>query len=148
MKYFSDYMSWLLGIIDTSGIVRDRSTVTRIQDSRQTGLVMAPRESGFAKPSVPPIGLVFIDDAFLRFQEYVAIQSDGSILRQYYTYHYQRPDGYYFRYDKLERPFNDPIQRILEPQRHLQVAQTAPRFPTHSTNLAELLTLIKHNFYA
>lgn len=147
MKYFSDYVSWLLGIIDTAGIVRDRSMVARVQHSRHAGLVVAPKESGLAKPGTPPIGLVFIDDAFLRFQEYVIIQSDGSITRQFYTYHYQRPDGYYFRYDKLKQPFDDPTKQILEPQRHLQVAQPAPRFPTHSTNLTELLALIKHNFY-
>ena len=147
MKHFSDYVSWLLGVIDSSGIVRDRSMVARVQHSRRAGLIMAPRESGFAKPGMAPIGLIFIDDSFLRFQEYVVIQNDGSVLRRFYTYHYQRPDGYYFRYDKLERPFDDPVKRILEPQRHLQVAQPAPRFPTHSTNLSEVLALIKHNFY-
>ncbi len=148
MKHFSDYVSWLLGVIDISGIVHDRSTIARIQHSRRAGLVMAPRESGLAKPGMPPIGLIFIDDAFLRFQEYVIIQNEGSILRASYTYHYQRPDGYYFRYDKLKHPFANPVGRILEPQHHLHAAQPAPRLPTHSTNLAELLALIKHNFYA
>jgi len=147
MKQFSTYVSWLLGVIDTSNIVRDRSTVARVQHSRQEGLVFAPRESGFARPGASPIGLIFIDGSFLRFQEYVIIRADGMVLRPFYSYHYQRPDGYYFRYDKLRRPVDLPVKRILEPQRHVQVARPAPRFPTHSTHLAELLDLIKYNFY-
>ncbi|HEY86176.1 MAG TPA: hypothetical protein G4N96_13815 [Chloroflexi bacterium] len=118
-----------------------------MQHSRNEGLVFAPRESGFAKPGASPIGLIFIDGSSLRFQEYVIIQADGAVLRPLYSYHYQRPDGYYFRYDKLRRPFESPVKRIPEPQRHLQVTRPSPRFPTHSTHLAELLDLIKYNFY-
>ncbi len=147
MKHFSDYASWLLGVIDSSGIVRDRSAVARVQKGRMRGWIMAPADGGFAKPGAPAMGLIFLDGAFLRFQEHVVMNRDASISRLSYSYHYQRPDGYYFRYDKLEHPFADPAKHIIEPQRHLHVAQSAPRFPTHSTNLTEVLDLIKWNFY-
>ena len=42
----------------------------------------------------------------------------------------------------------DSVKRIVEPQRHLHVAQSAPRFPTHATNLAEVLDVIQWNFYS
>lgn len=148
MTTFSRYYSWLLGLIDKSGIVRDRSTVARRQTSKFAGRILAPEEDGFARPGTPPAGLIFLDGAYLRFLEEIVISPDGDVQRLVYSYHYQRPDGYYFRYDKLEHPIDDPVKRILEPQRHLQVAQPTPRFPTLSTNLAELLALIKHNFYA
>ena len=147
MKRFSNYASWLLGVIDSSGIVRDRSAVARVQKGRRRGWIMAPTDSGFAKSSAPAMGLIFLDGAFLRFQEHVMINRDASISRLGYSYHYQRPDGYYFRFDKLEQPVAYPAKRLIEPQRHLHVAQSAPRFPTHSTNLAEVLVLIKWNFY-
>ncbi len=148
MRTFSHYFSWLLGVIDTSGIVRDRVSLTRQRVKKLEGYVMSPHKGGFAKPGAPPSGLIFIDGAFLRFQEHVVIHRNGIVEHVSYTYHYQRPDGYYFRYDKREHPFDDPVKRILEPQQHIQVSHPAPRFPTHSTNLRELLTLIKYNFYA
>ncbi len=46
------------------------------------------------------------------------------------------------------RILDDPVKAIIEPQCHLHVAQEAPRFSTHTTNLGEILNLIKHNFYA
>ncbi len=144
MKNFSEYRSWLLGQIDKSGIIRDRSNICFSQKNRDEGLVSAPRESGFAKPGGLPEGLIFIDGAFLRFQERIIIKKDGSIERVFYSYHYQRPDGYFFRYDKLPRPHDNPIK---EPQQHLHAVREEPRFPTHSTHLVELLDLIKYNFY-
>ena len=147
-KSFSQYVSWVLGIIDSSGIVSDRSQFARIRSSRSAGILMAPARSGFARSGSEPIGLIFIDGAFLRFIEQVVIRDDGAVIREMYSYHYQRPDGYFFRYDKLIRPLDEPIQRVLEPQRHLHVGQSSPRFPTHSTNLEEVLGLIKHNFYS
>ena len=87
MKHFSDYASWLLGVIDKSGIVRDRSSVVRVQKGRRRGLIMAPAESGFAKPGAPAMGLIFLDGAFLRFQEYVVMKRDNSISRLHYSYH-------------------------------------------------------------
>jgi hypothetical protein len=135
MTTFSKYYSWLLGIIDKSGIVSDRSTMTRRQTSKFSGRILAPDERGFAKPALSPTGLIFVDGAYLRFLEEIVIVN-REVQHLTYSYHYQRPDGYYFRYDKLSQPFEDPVERILEPQRHLQVAQPAPRFPTHSTNLS------------
>ena len=48
---------------------------------------MAPAESGFAKPGAPAMGLIFLDGAFLRFQEYVVMKRDNSISRLHYSYH-------------------------------------------------------------
>ena len=142
------YYSWLLGVIDQSGIVRDRSGMNRRQTGKFTGRILAPNERGFAKPGGPPLGLIFVDDAYLRFREEVVIKANGEVKILEYSYHYQRPNGYYFRYDKLKTPFTDPIKQIVEPQRHLQVSQPAPRFPTHATHLIEVLALLKHNFYS
>ncbi|GEM_PF-904712 len=152
MKNFSDYKSWLLGQIDELGkgkiyklgIVRDRSALCFSQKNRDEGLVMAPREGGFAKPGTLPDGLIFVDGSFLRFRERIVIKKDGSIEWVFYNYHYQRPDDYFFRYDKLPQPHDNPIK---EPQQHLHAVREEPRFPTHSTNLVELLDLIKCNFY-
>jgi len=51
------------------------------------------------------------------------------------------------RSETLFRVLDDPAKAIIEPQCHLHVAQDVPRFKTHTTNLAEILDLIKHNFY-
>lgn len=148
MKHFSEYYRWALGIIDKSGIIQDRSSLYREYVSRTEGIVRAPKTGGFVKPGAPSAGLIFTDGAVLRFEERVVIEGDGSVRHVFYTYHYQRSDGWYFRYDKLERPFDDLAKAIIEPPCHLHVAQDAPRFKTHATNLAEVLGLIKHNFYA
>ena len=148
MRSFSEYYSWLLGVIDRSGIVRDRSGMAKRPTGKFTGHIFAPTERGFAKPGASPMGLIFVDGAYMRFRENVRIGRRGGVERLAYSYHYQRPDGYYFRYDLRERPFENPIKCIIEPQRHVQVAQPAPRLPTHSTNLTELMDIIKYNFYA
>ncbi|MBS1251020.1 MAG: hypothetical protein MAG451_00049 [Anaerolineales bacterium] len=147
MKHFSEYYRWALGVIDKSGIVQDRSSLHRQYVSRTEGIVRAPKAGGFAKPGASPAGLIFIDDAFLRFEERIVIERDGTIFHVFYTYHYQQPNGWYFRYDKLESPFKDLAKTVIEPQCHLHVAQNAPRFNTNATNLAEVLDLIKHNSY-
>ena len=127
VRRFSNYVTWLLGVMDTSGIVKDRSQVSRLQLNRREGEVMAPKITGMAKSGVAPMGIIFEDDSFLRFIEKVRIELDGSVTLKSYSYHYQRPDGYYFRFDKLEQPFADSSKRIIEPQRHLHVAQLTPR---------------------
>lgn len=147
MKHFSEYFRWVLGVIDKSGIVQDRSSLFREHVKRTEGIVRAPKVGGFAKPGAPLAGLLFVDGAVLRFEERITIERDGTIRHVFYSYHYQRPSGWYFRYDKLESPFEGLTKAIIEPQCHLHVAQDAPRFNTHTTNLAEVLNLIKHNFY-
>ncbi len=147
MRHFSEYYRWVLSTIDRTGIVQDRSSLFREYVSRTEGIVRAPKTGGFAKPGDPAAGLIFADGAFLRFEERVIIERDGTVRHVFYTYHYQRPDGWYFRYDKLEKPFDDPLKAIIEPQCHLHVARDTPRFKTHTTNLAEVLALIKHNFH-
>lgn len=147
MKHFSEYYRWALGVIDKSGIVQDRSSLYRQHVRRTEGVVRAPKAGGFAKSGASPAGLIFVDHAVLRFEERIVIERDGTILHVFYPYHYQRPNGWYFRYDKLESPFDDPAKAIIEPQCHLHVAQDVPRFKTHTTHLAEILDLIKHNFY-
>lgn len=147
MKTFSRYFSWLIGTIDKSGIVIDRSSLMKIVREKRGGVIRAPGDGGFAKEGVPPAGLIFVDGAFLRFEEEVVVARDGFITHVSYSYHYQRPDGYYFRYDKLKEPFDDPIKNIREPQLHLHVSSDAPRFNTHTTNLSQILDIIKYNFY-
>jgi len=140
---FRHYFGWLVGLIDKTGMISDRSSLTCLPLDKREGIVRAPKMTGFFEPGKPP-GLVFKDGSFLRFKEEVQVAKGGSYVLLSYAYHYDTPDGYYFRYEKLRKPHSDPV---FEPQRHLHVWQDAPRFPTHSTCLDEILTLIKVNFF-
>ena len=139
---FHHYFGWLVGLIDKTKMISDRSSLTCLPLGKHEGVVRAPKISGFFEPSMPP-GLVFRDGSYLRFKEEIRIEN-GSYVLLSYAYHYERPDGYYFRYEKLKEPHADPV---FEPQCHLHVCQDAPRFPTHSTCLAEVLGLIETNFF-
>ncbi|HIE26768.1 TPA: hypothetical protein EYP66_05740 [Candidatus Poribacteria bacterium] len=77
-------------------------------------------------------------------KEYVHIQDDGTYELIEYNYHYQRPDSYFFRYDKV-RPEVAGISH--EPECHLHANIENIRFPTHCTNLEEILETIRRNFY-
>lgn len=142
-KTFHQYYGWLVGLIDKTEVMADRSCLTCLPLSRQEGVVRAPKITGFFVAGQPP-GLLLKDGSFLRFKEEVCLQDDGSFVLLSYAYHYERPGGYYFRYEKLKEPHPDPA---FEPQRHLHVLQDAPRFPTHSTSLEEVMAIIKANFF-
>jgi len=81
--------------------------------------------------------------ALLNFKEYVKI-GEGAYELIEYSYHYQRLDGYFFRYDKVR---SARAAECNEPECHLHANIEDIRFPTHSTNLEEILETIQRNFY-
>lgn len=139
LRNFSDYFHQVVSTIDKSGIVMDRSSLSHTYVDRRSGVVKAPRVIRGERP-----GLVFRDGSTMNFWEKVRIEADGTITKIAYVYHYERPDGFFFRYEKLEEPHPDPF---FEPRLHLHVREEEPRFPTHCTNLEELLGLVGAYFF-
>jgi hypothetical protein len=80
---------------------------------------------------------IFQDRAFLRCYESLRMEK-GVVIRERYAYHYERPDGFYFRYDK------DPLraQPIIHERLHLHVNAESPRFPTHETDFEQIFRFI------
>lgn len=88
-------------------------------------------------------GLIFKDDAFLRVEEGFSVDGKGRIHTERYTYHYERPSGYYFRYE-YEQHDGD---HHYKPEYHLHVAWRLPHFPAAAMTLESILQLIRVNFY-
>lgn len=142
MKILQDYFNYITGIVDKCEIVVNRAALCR-GEGKNSGEIMAPdRHRRYL--GIIPDGLLFQDGALLNLQEEVQIQDDGTYALVKYNYHYQRPDGYFFRYDKVT-----PTRAAMcnEPERHLHANIEDIRFPTHCTNLEEILKTIQRNFY-
>jgi len=138
VKRITEYFHWILGTIDKSGIVADRSAASFKVRSKCQAAVYAPRIRSQRS------GLIFCDNSTLNLREEIRISRSGELDVISYVYHYERPDGFFFRYEKLAEPHPDPI---FEPTLHLHVIHDAPRFPTHCTNLAQVLDVIRVNFF-
>ena len=91
------------------------------------------------KPGDTPRGIVFTNDSFLTLYEKWAIADDG-LLR--YSYHYQRPDGWFMRYDIEDE------ERAGHPRYHLQASVLAEnvRLPTGEVRCEEILKVIAEQF--
>lgn len=89
----------------------------------------------FVKPGDAPRGIVFRDDSFLVVYEKWSVITDR-LLR--YKYHYQRPDGWFVRYDMEEE------DQAGHPKRHLQasVLSEGIRLPTGEVSCEEVLETI------
>ncbi|MEM7126215.1 MAG: DUF6516 family protein [Chloroflexota bacterium] len=88
-------------------------------------------------------GLIFKDDAILRVEERFRVGSDSRVLAERYAYHYERPSGYYFRYE-YEHHDGD---KHYKPEYHLHVGWRLPHFPATPMTLESILKLIRVNFY-
>jgi len=72
------------------------------------------------------------------------LDEQGIVLRERYSYHYERPGGYYFRF---EREQHDGDQ-IYKPEHHLHICWRLPHFPAPPVTLPETLDFIRTNFYS
>ena len=92
----------------------------------------------------PDVGLRYYDGATLRVEEQFTIADEGDVDRIRYAYHYERPGGYYLRFER-EQHDDD---HIYKPEHHLHVCWRLPHFPSPPITLLETLAFIRINFYA
>jgi hypothetical protein len=97
-------------------------------------------EGGVIQATDPPFK--FKDGASLRVLEVVHVKKTAVDLIRY-TYHYERPNGYFFRYEREE---SDDL--IRKPEYHLHVILNLPHFNAPPVNLEIILRLIAANFYS
>lgn len=94
------------------------------------------------KISTKPPGLQFRDGSHLVVRE--TVRSVGnSLVCEKYNYHYERPNGYFFRYDREETA--DPIRK---PEFHLHVITNLPHYPAAPMTLERVLEVIEVNFFS
>lgn len=86
--------------------------------------------------------LVFCDGARLKLYEKVQVVKN-EIHRLKYSYHYERPNGYFFRYEREET-----TDIIRKPEYHMHVVLNLPHFIAPAVNLEIILQLIVANFYS
>jgi len=86
--------------------------------------------------------LVFRDGARLQLYEKIQVIKN-EVHRLKYSYHYERPNGYFFRYEREET--NDPIRK---PEYHMHVILNLPHFNALPVDLEIILKLIVANFYS
>jgi hypothetical protein len=60
-----------------------------------------------------------------------------------YSYHYERPNGYFFRYER-----EDTIDPLRKPEYHMHVILDLPHFVAPRVNLEIILKMIAVNFYS
>lgn len=86
--------------------------------------------------------LKFKDGAHLRVLEIArVVESKVELAR--YTYHYERPNGYFFRYEREET--TDPARK---PEYHMHAILNLPHFVAPPVNLEIILKMITVNFYS
>lgn len=86
--------------------------------------------------------LILRDGAGLKVYEKVHVVNNEIILLKY-SYHYERPGGYFFRYEREET--TDPIRK---PAHHMHVILDLPHFVAPPVNLEIILKMIAANFYS
>ncbi len=101
---------------------------------------ISPNEGGIISARDQNL-LLFRDGATLKIYEEVRIVNN-EIHRLKYSYHYQRPNGYFFRYEREET--DDPIRK---PEYHMHAVLNLPHFNAPSVNLEIILQLMVANFY-
>ncbi len=155
IRYFSDYYHYLVGLLDTSGIVLDRASLNKSLKTRtpafMEGKINAPGVSGYPDETARPFdasnGIVFIDGSFLRFNETVRVSRRRGTELISYSYHYQRPgENFFIRFDFEELPTPEPIRK---PQYHVHTsAKPELHILSVPVNLKITLEIIKANFFA
>ena len=124
-----------------------------IAEYGRQGILVGPMASRFAPVRGVPEkeggnilardpALVFRDGARLKVYEKVQVIKK-EIYRFEYSYHYERPNGYFFRYEREETS-----DLIRKPEYHMHVVLNLPHFNAPSVNLEIILKLIVANFYS
>ncbi len=86
--------------------------------------------------------LVFRDGAKLALYEKVQVVNNEIHLLNY-SYHYERPNGYFFRYER-----EDTTDTLRKPEYHMHVIFDLPHFVAPPVNLEIILKMIAVNFYS
>jgi hypothetical protein len=81
--------------------------------------------------------------AILKVEEWFAVDAQGAVRQERYAYHYERPGGYYFRFEREQ----DGEDLVYKPEHHLHVLWRLPHFPSAPLTLEETLDFIRVNFY-
>jgi hypothetical protein len=119
--------------------LRSKSPEIRPGEDRYGNFFVKTAGKPFVKPDDAPRSIVFRDDSFLVVYEKWSVSEDR-LLR--YKYHYQRPDGWFMRYDMEEE------EQAGHPKRHLQASVLGEglRLPTGEVSCEEVLETIAEQF--
>jgi hypothetical protein len=93
--------------------------------------VIPPEEGGVVRAKEPSL-----------IQEEVRVVN-GEIELLRYSYHYERPKGYFFRYER-----EGTADSIRKPEYHMHVILDLPHFNAPPVNLEIVLQIIVVNFYS
>jgi hypothetical protein len=120
--------------------LRSKSPDLHPVSAKRGEFIIVAGESQIVKPGDTPNGIVFRDESFLVVYEMWSTESD-SLLR--YKYHYQRPDGWFVRYDMHETE-----QVEGHPKHHLQanVLDENVRLPTGEVACEDVLQMVVEQF--
>lgn len=119
--------------------LRSKSPEIRPGEDRRGNFFIKTPGRSFVKPGDAPRGIVFRDDSFLVVYEKWSISEDRLLS---YKYHYQRPDGWFVRYDMEEE------KQAGHPKHHLQASVLGEhiRLPTGEVHCEEVLEMIVEQF--
>ena len=146
-RLIREYFDKFEGILDKSGIIKDRQALKKNFAARSISA------GGFSRIGDPPQGISLINGGFLSFIELVEVIS-GKLTRIQYTYRYvSENQDFVFRYDKDPRSKgtnyikNSKGQEEWHPECHLHYLDSEkPRYKTHETSLDEILEFVKYCF--
>ncbi len=138
LETYADYKKHIRSLIveyGRQGVLSGASPIVFLQAK---GIPL--EHGGLIQATDPP--LKFKDGASLRVLEVVQV-SNAKVERLRYTYHYERANGYYFRYEREE---TDDL--IRKPEYHMHAVLNLPHFNAPPVNLEIMLQLITTNFYS
>jgi hypothetical protein len=101
---------------------------------------ISPNDGGIIRARDPD--LVFRDGAKLALYEKVKIVNN-EIHSLNYSYHYERSNGYFFRYER-----ENTTDALRKPEYHMHVILDLPHFIAPPVNLEIILKMISVNFYS
>lgn len=115
--------------------LRSKSPDIHPTEDRRGNYIITAGERVIVKPGDPPSGIVFDDGSFLVVYEKWAKDPDELLG---YRYHYQRPDGWFVRYDMHETELPG------HPKHHLQASALGDdvRLPTGLVTCEDVLEAI------
>jgi hypothetical protein len=119
--------------------LRSKSPEIRPVSDGHGNFIVKTMGRGIAKPGDVPRGIVFTDNSFLILYEKWSINQDELL---HYSYHYQRSDGWFVRYDMEEKKHEG------HPKYHLQasVLDNKVRLPTGEVRCEDVLEMIAEQF--
>ncbi|MFQ5858218.1 MAG: DUF6516 family protein [Anaerolineae bacterium] len=137
MRSASDYGAFVRGLfinLAREGVLRRQSLPLEVH-------VSSDNRSGFLFTHTP--GFLYNDGATLKVEETFVVKTGGAVRRERYTYNYQRPGGYFFRFEREQHDGD----LVYKPEYHLHVLWRLPHFPSMPLTLEETLDFIRVNFY-